>query len=83
MDAGVDPAERIDSAGHAFWLLRGVLRLSSDNWAHAHLEGVWQQARAVRNVLYRIDKKLAMKLDLLEGTVVADQPMVLVICASI
>ena len=36
------------SIGTTFWLLRGVLSQSSQNWAHANLDGVWRQGRAVR-----------------------------------
>jgi hypothetical protein len=53
-------------AGRTFWLLRGVLAASSENWAHPALEGVWRQARAVRSVLLATDRRLASKLDSLD-----------------
>lgn len=55
------------SLGRQFWLLRGVLATSSDNWARADLGGVWMQARAVRCVLQHADKPLAARLEALEG----------------
>ena len=54
------------SIGTTFWLLRGVLSHSSQNWAHANLDGVWRQARAVRAVLRVADPKLAKRLEALE-----------------
>ena len=62
--AGGDaPAPRL---GTAFFLLRGVLAHSSDNWAHANLDGVWRQARAVRRVLLCADRKLMRHIDAVE-----------------
>ena len=51
------------SLGHVFWLLKGVLAHSKDNWAHSGLEGVWRQARAVRGILNLVDRRLCKQLD--------------------
>ena len=62
-------------ASRAFWILRGVLAHCAENWSHTDLEGVWRQARAVRAVLRAADKKLAAKLEKLDGAHAADQPL--------
>ena len=76
-DDGVDGVDGRDTGmqqrpmalGRIFWLLKGVLSHSSENWAHAGLEGVWQQAQAVRRILHLVDPKLAQRLDLLDSGV--------------
>ena len=61
-------SKKLPNAGLAFWMLRGVLAHSSDNWNTSGLEGVWKQARAVRRILHKADRKLAMKIDQLDST---------------
>ena len=53
--------------GRKFWLFRGVLAHSSENWARSDLGGVWRQARAVQHLLDLVDKPLAAKLRAVEG----------------
>ena len=66
-EAGTSDALSPASLGVVFWLLRGVLAHSSDNWAHEGLGGVWRQARTVRKVLHIADPKLARRLDALDS----------------
>ena len=65
-EAGTSDVLSPASLGVVFWLLRGVLAHSSDNWAHESLGGVWRQARAVNRILHIADPKLARRLDALE-----------------
>ena len=56
------------SEGGAFRLLRGLLLNTADNWAHADLDGIWQQHRTVFAVLRLVDRPLANRLAALDST---------------